>query len=57
MRENAVKLLCTRNWREKARHISGLGRKSREAMKMKRTEVQSAAENEENLLDFLFFFK
>jgi len=53
MRENAVKLVCTRNCREKARHISGWRRNSGEAMKMKGAEEQSAAENEEKLLDRL----
>ena len=54
MRENAVKLLRTWNWREKAWHRSGWGRKSGETMKMKGAEEQSAAENEENLQDLLF---
>jgi hypothetical protein len=54
MRENAVKLICTRKWREKARHSSGWRRNSGEAMKAKGAEEQSAAENEEKLLDLLF---
>ena len=54
MRKNAVKLICRRNWREKARHSYGWRRKSEEAMKVKGAEEQSAAENEEKLMELLF---